>query len=80
MDGKSSSSELLAGILPDWPQWAVSLLLAMSAALAVTLAINHFTSNDERESPEEKKILHKSHKTHEALLAEFNSFRWSYLS
>lgn len=78
MDGKAS--ELLAGILPDWPQWAVSLLLAMSAALAATLAVNHFYTSDDKESAEEKKILIKSHKTHESLLAEFNSFRWSYLS
>jgi len=79
MDGKAS--ELLAGILPDWPQWAISLLLAMSAALAATLAVNHFyTASNDKESAEEQKILSKSHKTHESLLAEFNTFRWSYLS
>jgi hypothetical protein len=79
MDGKAS--DLLSGILPDWPQWAVSLLLAMSAALAVTLAVNHFyTPADENDTPEEQKLLNKSHKTHESLHAEFNTFRWSYLS
>ena len=78
MEGKAN--ELLAGVLPDWPQWAVSLLMAMSAALAVTLAINHFYTSDDNETPEEQKLLNKSKKTHESLLAEFNSFRWSYLS
>lgn len=78
MDGKAS--DLLSGILPDWPQWAVSLLLAMSAALAVTLAINHFSTPDENETPDEQKLLKNSHKTHESLHAEFNTFRWSYLS
>ena len=79
VDGKPS--DLLSGILPDWPQWAISLLLAMSAALAVTLAVNHFYGPaDENETPEEQKLLKQSHKTHEALQAEFHTFRWSYLS
>lgn len=74
-------SDLVSGILPDWPQWAVSLLLAMSAALAVTLLVNHFyTPGDETETLEEQKLLKSSHKTHDALHAEFNTFRRSYLS
>lgn len=79
MVGKAS--DLLTGILPDWPQWTISLLLAMSAALTVTLAANHFyTPGDETETPEERKLLKKSHKTHKSLHTEFNAFRWSYLS
>lgn len=74
-------SDLVSGILPDWPQWAVSLLLAMSAALAVTLLVNDFyTPGDETETLEEQKLLKSSHKTHDALHAEFNTFRRSYLS
>jgi len=71
----------LSGVLPDWPSWALNLLLTMTAALAVTLVVNHFyTPDDEKESAEEKKLLESAHKTHEALHEEFNKFRWSYLS
>ncbi|KAL3777140.1 hypothetical protein ACHAWO_000920 [Cyclotella atomus] len=72
---------ILSGILPDWPSWALNLLLTMTAVLTITLITNHFyTPDDEKESAEEKKLLESSHKTHEALHGEFNKFRWSYLS
>lgn len=72
---------ILSGILPDWPSWALNLLLTMTAVLTMTLITNHFyTPDDEKESAEEKKLLESSHKTHEALHGEFNKFRWSYLS
>lgn len=71
----------LSGVLPDWPSWALNLLLVMTAVLTITLTINHFyTPDDEKESAEEKKLLESAHKTHEALHEEFNNFRWSYLS
>mmetsp|Transcript_8323 Transcript_8323/g.18657 ORF Transcript_8323/g.18657 Transcript_8323/m.18657 type:complete len:475 (+) Transcript_8323:234-1658(+) len=74
-------SDLLSSVLPEWPSWAVNLLLTMTAALSCTLIINHFyTPDDETESEEEKKLLKAGHKTHQSLHAEFDTFRRSYLS
>lgn len=72
---------LLSNVLPEWPEWAVNLLLSMTAALCFTLTINHFyTPDDETETEEEKKLLKSAHKTHESLHSEFNTFRRSYLT
>lgn len=71
----------LSSILPEWPEWAVNLLLTMTTALLITLLTNYFyTPDDEKESEEEKKLLKSTQKTHESLHAEFNTFRYSYLS
>eukprot|EP00970_Alexandrium_tamarense_P005622 scaffold931_cov200-Alexandrium_tamarense.AAC.10 len=71
----------VTNLLPDWPSWALNLLLGMSAALTTTLLVNYFyTPDDATESAEETKLLKSAHKTHEALHEEFNKFRWSYLS
>ncbi|KAL9191345.1 hypothetical protein ACHAXT_001051 [Thalassiosira profunda] len=73
--------DLLTSVLPEWPEWAMNLLLTMAAALAATLVINYFyTPDDEKVTEEEKNLLKSAHKTHESLHAEFNSFRRSYLS
>mmetsp|Transcript_8859 Transcript_8859/g.21516 ORF Transcript_8859/g.21516 Transcript_8859/m.21516 type:complete len:478 (-) Transcript_8859:115-1548(-) len=73
-------SGLLSNILPEWPEWAVNLLLTMTAALSFTLVTNHFyTPADEKETAEEKKLLNSAQKTHQSLHAEFNTFRRSYL-
>lgn len=74
-------SDLFSNILPEWPSWAVNLLFNMTAALSFTLVMNHFyTPDDEKETDEEKKILKSSHKTHQSLHSEFDTFRKSYLS
>ena len=73
--------DLLTSVLPEWPEWALNLLLTMTAALVVTLIITHFyTPDDEQETEEEQKLLQSAHKTHRSLHAEFDSFRRSYLS
>lgn len=74
-------SDLLSGVLPEWPEWAVSLLFTMTTALSFTLITNYFyTPGDEEESIAEKKLLNTAHKSHQTLHAEFNTFRRSYLS
>lgn len=74
-------NDIVTNLLPDWPSWALNLLLGMSAALTTTLLVNYFyTPDDATESAEETKLLKSAHKTHEALHEEFNKFRWSYLS
>jgi len=76
-----SSTDMLTTLLPEWPAWAVNLLLAMTGALAVTLLMNYFyTPDDEKASAKEKIMLKSTNKTHEDLHSEFNSFRKSYLS
>eukprot|EP00581_Thalassiosira_minuscula_P019494 CAMPEP_0183720190 /NCGR_PEP_ID=MMETSP0737-20130205/12880_1 /TAXON_ID=385413 /ORGANISM="Thalassiosira miniscula, Strain CCMP1093" /LENGTH=454 /DNA_ID=CAMNT_0025950025 /DNA_START=184 /DNA_END=1548 /DNA_ORIENTATION=- len=53
----------------------------MTGALSFTIFANHFyTSDDENETAEEKKLLKAAHKTHESLHAEFDTFRRSYLT
>eukprot|EP00580_Thalassiosira_gravida_P014322 CAMPEP_0201682318 /NCGR_PEP_ID=MMETSP0494-20130426/51558_1 /ASSEMBLY_ACC=CAM_ASM_000839 /TAXON_ID=420259 /ORGANISM="Thalassiosira gravida, Strain GMp14c1" /LENGTH=454 /DNA_ID=CAMNT_0048166075 /DNA_START=483 /DNA_END=1847 /DNA_ORIENTATION=- len=53
----------------------------MTGALSFTLLTNYFyTPDDETESAEEKKLLKSTHKTHESLHTEFDTFRRSYLS
>lgn len=78
----SDPKDHIMGVLPNWPQWALNLLLAMSALLAITLFVSHmtYTPDDENETPDEKKLLDKKHTTHKALHSDFNSFRRSYLS
>jgi len=72
---------MLTTLLPEWPAWAVNLLLAMTGVLVVTLLMNYFyTSDDEKTSAKEKIMLKSTNKTHEDLHSEFNSFRKSYLS
>ena len=72
---------MLTTLLPEWPAWAVNLLLAMTGALAVTLLMNYFyTPDDEKASAKENIMLKSTNKTHEDLHSEFNSFRKSYLS
>mmetsp|Transcript_26806 Transcript_26806/g.48343 ORF Transcript_26806/g.48343 Transcript_26806/m.48343 type:complete len:479 (+) Transcript_26806:94-1530(+) len=74
-------SDLLSNVLPEWPAWAVSLLFTMTAALSFTLlTIYFYTPDDETETAEEKKLLKSTHKTHETLHGEFDTFRRSYLS
>ena len=76
-----SSTDMLTTLLPEWPAWAVNLLLAMTGALAVTLLMNYFyTPDDEKASAKENIMLKSTNKTHEDLHSEFNSFRKSYLS
>ena len=76
------TTDLLSNVLPEWPAWAMNLLFTMTGALLFTLTINHFwyTPDDETESEEEKKLLKSTHKTHESLHSEFNTFRRSYLT
>ncbi|KAL7471923.1 hypothetical protein ACHAXS_012238 [Conticribra weissflogii] len=78
----SDPKDHIMGVLPNWPQWALNLLLIMSALLAITIFVSHvaYTPDDENETPDEKKILDKKHTTHKALHSDFNSFRRSYLS
>ena len=74
-------SDLLSNVLPEWPTWAVNLLFTMTAALSCTLLTHHFyKSDDEIVTEDEKKLLKSSHKTHESLQSEFDTFRKSYLS
>mmetsp|Transcript_5342 Transcript_5342/g.11723 ORF Transcript_5342/g.11723 Transcript_5342/m.11723 type:complete len:477 (-) Transcript_5342:139-1569(-) len=74
-------SGLLSNVLPEWPSWAVNLLFTMTGALSFTLLTNYFyTPDDETETAEEKKLLKSTHKTHESLHKEFDTFRRSYLS
>jgi len=73
--------ELLSTILPDWPNWAVNLLFAMTGALACTLLVGYFhTPDDETATVEEKKLLQSGNKTQRSLHVEFDAFRRSYLS
>jgi len=80
-------SDLLTNILPEWPSWAVNLLLTMTAALTITLIINHFFAPNEDETLSQTNANGSSSsssngviKTQQSLLGEFNTFRRSYLS
>lgn len=74
-------ADLFSAILPEWPSWAVKLLLVMTVALGCTLLANYFyTPDDMKETEEEQKILKSKHKTHQTLRADFDDFRRSYLS
>ena len=76
-----SSTDMLTSLLPEWPAWAINLLLVMTGALTVTLLMNYcYTPDDEMASAKDKVVLKSTNKTHEALRTEFNSFRNSYLS
>jgi len=74
------------GLLPDWPEWALDILIIMSILLAITLvATSFYTPEDEKESTEtvgEKrnpKTEDTKKKSHKELHNEFDSFRRSYI-
>jgi len=77
-DESTMCTNVLTNLVPEWPTWAVNLLLTMTGALAFTLLMNYFyTPQDEKESADDLKSTKKSH---DALHSEFNKFRRSYLS
>jgi len=70
--------------IPDWPLWALRLLILMSGILVVTYCLSlFFTPQDEKEEKEEKSTANGSksasvniHKLH----SEFNKFRHRYIA
>mmetsp|Transcript_19191 Transcript_19191/g.28682 ORF Transcript_19191/g.28682 Transcript_19191/m.28682 type:complete len:478 (-) Transcript_19191:50-1483(-) len=72
----------ILGVLPDWPEWAVNMLLIMSALLAVTLVVSKiYTPEDEKiESSTTEKKENGAKKDMNTLHAEFDSFRKKYIT
>jgi len=74
----STGLSLVKGFLPDWPEWALDVLLIMTALLALTLALATFyTPDDEKDSTQTTdKVALKAHKK---LHKEFDAFRHKYI-
>eukprot|EP00560_Eucampia_antarctica_P003387 CAMPEP_0197832566 /NCGR_PEP_ID=MMETSP1437-20131217/15275_1 /TAXON_ID=49252 ORGANISM="Eucampia antarctica, Strain CCMP1452" /NCGR_SAMPLE_ID=MMETSP1437 /ASSEMBLY_ACC=CAM_ASM_001096 /LENGTH=484 /DNA_ID=CAMNT_0043435999 /DNA_START=58 /DNA_END=1512 /DNA_ORIENTATION=- len=78
---------LIKSVLPEWPVWAMNLLITMSILLVITyIFTSFFTPNDE--ITEEKKKTDKSKgesdtvngKSNKELRKEFDSFRRKYIT
>ena len=71
---------LLSHVLPDWPTWAVNLLLTMTAALSCTLLAAYFCAPDDEKDKEANPQSAMETTSDISLHADFASFRRSYLS
>lgn len=75
----------LSHILPEWPSWAVNLLLTMTAALTCTLLAAHYlmpTDDDEEKKVNKMENPQSALKSsdNKSLHADFDKFKHSYLS
>jgi len=75
----------LKHILPEWPSWAVNLLLTMTAALTCTLLAAHYlmpTDDDEEKKVNKMENPQSALKStdNKSLHADFDKFKHSYLS
>jgi MFS family permease len=77
----SGPLEAIKSSLPDWPDWAINLLLSMTACLGVTFLIsNLFTSEeDNKDTKEEENHKNSNGKSMDQLKSEFSTFRNKYL-
>jgi MFS family permease len=64
--------------LPDWPEWALDVLLIMTALLITTIFVTSFFTPDDERKDLDKSTYVKSH--HAEIHASFNSFRRQYLA
>ena len=71
---------VLSHVLPDWPTWAVNLLLTMTAALSCTLLAAYFCAPDDEKDKEANPQSAMETTSDISLHADFASFRRSYLS
>jgi predicted MFS family arabinose efflux permease len=62
-------------VLPDWPEWALDVMLIMTGLLLIVLALSSYLYVPEDEKDDKK----APHKTHEQLHSEFNTFRHEYI-
>mmetsp|Transcript_28555 Transcript_28555/g.77278 ORF Transcript_28555/g.77278 Transcript_28555/m.77278 type:complete len:480 (-) Transcript_28555:342-1781(-) len=71
--------DVVKDFLPDWPEWALDVLITMTLLLTVTIVITQYlyTSDDETEEKSEKGS--GDEKTKAALKTEFDSFRRQYI-
>jgi len=72
-----ADSDILFGMLPDWPRWAIRLLFIMGSILTATLLGTYFgyTPEDEKGLDDKSKSSAAQSKLH----AEFNTFRTQYI-
>lgn len=82
----SMAMNLIRSVLPDWPEWAMNLLITMSTLLVITYFFTSFVTPEEEKS-EENKTSDKSDKKSDKvngksnadLRKEFDSFRRKYI-
>ncbi|KAI2492812.1 sugar transporter [Fragilaria crotonensis] len=67
--------------LPDWPEWALDVLLIMTGLLIFTLAVSSFyVPDDEKEKSVKGADVATGVKTHKVLHKEFDAFRHQYMT
>lgn len=67
--------ETSRAILPDWPGWALKVLLVMTGLLITTLCLLSLVSGDEKNSSKQE-----DQKKHGQKHLEFDKFRKHYLA
>jgi len=69
--------EAIKGFLPDWPEWALDILLTMTVLLTITIVVTQYlyVSDDDTESKKES----EDEKSKVALKKEFDIFRRKYI-
>lgn len=67
--------ETVRGVLPDWPGWALDVLLLMSALLIFTVTVLSFYRSDGANTSR-----HSDAKKHGEKHLEFDKFRKQYLA
>jgi len=74
--------DLLSNVLPDWPTWAMNVLLTMTAALSCTLLAAYlYAPEDEKDKGGNPQSAMETTSGKSSLLAEkFDTFKRSYLS
>ncbi|KAG7346078.1 sugar transporter [Nitzschia inconspicua] len=74
--------ETTKSFLPDWPGWALDVLLIMTACLLVTMVLTHFyTPDDEKtEDAMNSSSTAKAASARATLHKEFDSFRRKYIA
>lgn len=69
---------IIKGFLPDWPEWALDVLLAMAGLLIVTIIVSSFhTPEDELET---KKNVSAEDSKQRELHVQFDKFRRKYIA
>jgi len=71
--------EAIKDFLPDWPEWALDILLTMSVLLTITVVITQYlyTSEDQSENKSEKGS--EDEKSKAVLKKDFDVFRRKYI-
>jgi len=71
--------EAIKDFLPDWPEWALDILLTMSVLLTITVVITQYlyTSEDQSENKSEKGSADEKSKA--VLKKDFDVFRRKYI-